>query len=143
MQFRSDRDQQLAIKVISQLIDLVDSLLQSMEAVQDEADLTGSDGGRLLLDAVCMQYPALGEVVKQLEKLTGFTLQDQVPDQDWKGIMGFRDVLAHQYFNIDPRQVLWITRHSLPSLQDRLKTILATLISSGSASMNHQHETNC
>jgi hypothetical protein len=61
-----------------------------------------------------MQYLALGEVVKQLDKLTGFTLQDQVPDQDWKGIMGFRDVLAHQYFNIDPRQVLWITRKSLP-----------------------------
>ena len=28
MQFRSERDQQLAIKVISQMIDLVDSLLQ-------------------------------------------------------------------------------------------------------------------
>jgi len=85
MQFRSERDQQLASKVISQMIDLVDSLLQRMDAVQNESDLTGSDGGRLLLDAVCMQYLALGEVVKQLDKLTGFTLQDQVPDQDWKG----------------------------------------------------------
>ena len=80
--------------------------------------------------------------MKQLDKLTGFTLQEQVPEQDWKGIMGFRDVLAHQYFNIDPRQVLWITRHSLPSLQDSLKTLLATLISSGLASMNYQHETS-
>ena len=33
MQFRSERDQQLASKVISQMIDLVDSLLQRMEAV--------------------------------------------------------------------------------------------------------------
>ena len=59
MQFRSERDQQLAIKVISQMIDLVDSLLQRMEAVQNQADLTGNDGGRLLFDAVCMQYLAL------------------------------------------------------------------------------------
>jgi hypothetical protein len=58
MQFRSERDQQLAIKIISQMIDLVDSLLQRMEAVQNEADLTGNDGRRLLLDAVCMQYLA-------------------------------------------------------------------------------------
>jgi uncharacterized protein with HEPN domain len=143
MRFQSERDQQLAIMVISQMIDLVDTLLQRMEAVQNEADLTGNDGGRLLLDAVCMQYLALGEAVKQLDKLTGFTLQEQVPEQDWKGIMGFRDVLAHQYFNIDPRQVLWITQEALPSLQVSLKTILATLISSGSASMIHQHETNC
>ena len=130
MQFRSERDQQLAIKVISQMIVLIETLIQRMEPVQSAADLSATDSGRLLLDAVCMQYLALGEAVKQLDKLTGFTLQEQVPEQDWKGIMGFRDVLAHQYFNIDPRQVLWITRHSLPSLRDRLKTLLATLISS-------------
>lgn len=68
MQFRSERDQQLVIKVISQMIELVDSLLQRMKPIQNEAEPTGSDGGRLLLDAVCMQYLALGEVVKQLDK---------------------------------------------------------------------------
>jgi uncharacterized protein with HEPN domain len=87
MQFRSERDQQLAIKVITQMIALIDSLLQRMEFVQTEADLSGNESGRLLLDAVCMQYLALGEAVKQLDKITGFTLQEQVPDQDWKGIM--------------------------------------------------------
>ncbi len=107
MQFRSERDQQLASKVISQMIDLVDSLLQRMAPIQNEADLTESDGGRLLLDAVCMKY------------------------------------LAHQYFNIDPRQVLWITRPPLAMLRERPKMIHASLISSGSASMNHQHEINC
>jgi hypothetical protein len=35
MQFRSERDQQLAIKVISQMIDLVDSLLQRMAPIQN------------------------------------------------------------------------------------------------------------
>jgi uncharacterized protein with HEPN domain len=73
-----------------------------------------------------MQYLALGEAVKHLDKLTGFTLQEQVPQQDWKGIMGFRDVLAHQYFNIDPRQVLWITQEALPSLLQSLKQIKAS-----------------
>jgi uncharacterized protein with HEPN domain len=123
MQFRSERDQQLAIKVISQMIVLIETLIQRMEPVQSAADLSATDSGRLLLDAVCMQYLALGEAVKQLDKLTGFTLQEQVPQQDWKGIMGFRDVLAHQYFNIDPRQVLWITQEALPSLLQSLKQI--------------------
>jgi uncharacterized protein with HEPN domain len=74
-----------------------------------------------------MQYLALGEAVKQLDKLTGNTLWDQIPEQDWKGIMGFRDVLAHQYFNVDPRQVLWITREALPQFQETLQTMLAAL----------------
>ena len=130
MRFRSDRERELAAAVIKQMLSLVDSLLQRMAPVQTEADLQDSEAGRLLLDAACMQYLALGEAVKQLDKLTGNTLQDQIPVQDWKGIMGFRDVLAHQYFNVDPRQVLWITQEALPPLREALVSMLATITSS-------------
>jgi Uncharacterized conserved protein len=126
MRFRSEREKRLASSVIAQMISLIESLLQRMEPIQSDAELSETEAGSLLLDAVCMQYLALGEAVKQLDKLTGFTLQEQVPDQDWKGIMGFRDVLAHQYFNIDPRQVLWITREALPALLQQLKQIKAS-----------------
>jgi uncharacterized protein with HEPN domain len=121
MRFPSDREQRLAVTVIAQTISLIESLLHRMETVQSEANLSETESGRLLLDAVCMQYLALGEAVKQHDKLTGLTLQEQIPDQDWKGIMGFRDVLAHQYFNIDPRLVLWITREALPALLQNLR----------------------
>jgi len=127
MQFRSERDQELAIEVLQQMVHLVKSLLLRMATAQGESDLQDTEEGRLLLDAVCMQYLALGEAVKQLNKLTGNTLQNQVPEQDWKGIMGFRDILAHQYFNVDPRQVLWITRKALPQLQTTLQTMLTCL----------------
>jgi uncharacterized protein with HEPN domain len=127
MQFRSERDQELAIEVLQQMVRLVKSLLLRMATAQGESDLQDTEEGRLLLDAVCMQYLALGEAVKQLNKLTGNTLQNQVPEQDWKGIMGFRDILAHQYFNVDPRQVLWITRKALPQLQTTLQTMLTCL----------------
>lgn len=123
MRFPSERERRLAASVIAQMISLMESLLLRMEAVQSEADLCETESGRLLLDAVCMQFLALGEAVKQLDKLTGFTLQEQVPNQDWKGMMGFRNILAHQYFNIDPRQVLWITREALPALLQNLKQI--------------------
>lgn len=126
MRFQSEHDQRLAASVISQMIALAETLITRMQRVQSADDLTASEQGRLLLDAVCMQYLALGEAVKQLDKLTGFTLQAQAPDQDWKGIMGFRNVLAHQYFNIDPRQVLWITKEALPSLLQNLKEIKAS-----------------
>ncbi len=36
--------------------------------------------------------------------------------------MGFRDVLAHQYFSVDPEQVLWISRQAMPQL--RLEILL-------------------
>lgn len=36
--------------------------------------------------------------------------------------MGFRDVLAHQYFSVDLAQVLWISRQAMPQL--RLEILL-------------------
>jgi hypothetical protein len=82
MRFRSEREQELTAKVIRQMITLVESLLQRMVPIQTEAELQGSEAVRLLLDAICMQYPALSEAVMQLDKLTGNTLQDQFPEQD-------------------------------------------------------------
>jgi len=49
MQFRSEPEQQLAIKVISQMIDLVDSLLQRMELnLADSDSRSGLDGNHAL-----------------------------------------------------------------------------------------------
>lgn len=61
MQFQSERDQCLAASLISQMISLVETLIQRMQAVQSADDLTESETGRLLLDAVYMQYLALGQ----------------------------------------------------------------------------------
>uniref|UniRef100_UPI0033400D93 HepT-like ribonuclease domain-containing protein n=1 Tax=Synechococcus lacustris TaxID=2116544 RepID=UPI0033400D93 len=44
------------------------------------------------------------------------------PSQDWKGIMGFRDVLGHQYFSVDLAQILLVSRQAMPQL--RLEILL-------------------
>ena len=74
-----------------------------------------------------MQYLALGETVKQLDKHTQVELLTHHPSQDWKGIMGFRDVLAHQYFSIDPAQVLWISRQAMPQLRLEIMLMIRQL----------------
>jgi len=70
MQFRFERAQRLAASVISQIIALIETLIQRMEPVQSEADLSATASVRLHLDDTCTQYLALGEAVKQLDKLT-------------------------------------------------------------------------
>ena len=75
-----------------------------------------------------MQYLALGETVKQLDKHTQGKLLTCYQVQDWKGIMGFRDVLAHQYFSIDPAQVLWISRQAMPQLRLEIMLMIQQLI---------------
>jgi hypothetical protein len=53
-------------------------------------------------------FSAIGESLKNLGKLTSGALFAAHPEIDWKGAMGFRDVIAHRYFDIDAEQVWWI-----------------------------------
>jgi len=53
------------------------------------------------LEPICWSF-VIGEAVKALPK----DLLDRHPAVDWKGFARFRDVLAHQYFRIQPT-LLW------------------------------------
>jgi uncharacterized protein with HEPN domain len=75
-----------------------------------------SEDGQDLFDVICMQFLVAGEALKRLEKLEPGLLARSFPDIDWKGAMGFRDVIAHQYFDLDTEQVLLICQEALPAL---------------------------
>lgn len=63
-----------------------------------------------------MLFMAIGESLKNLEKITGGALLSQHPEIDWTGVKGFRDIVAHHCFDIDAEQVFWIISHDLEPL---------------------------
>ena len=81
-----------------------------------DPNLLDREEGQDLLDVICMQFLAAGEALKRLEKLQAGLLAESFPEIDWKGAMGFRDVIAHQYFDLDAEQVLVICRDALPDV---------------------------
>jgi uncharacterized protein with HEPN domain len=109
---------------------LLTPLLQALERIErkaapllaDPALLDGEEG-QDLLDVICMQFLATGEALKRLEKLEPGLLAARFPDIDWKGAMGFRDVIAHQYFDLDAEQVLLICQEALPAVLDAIRSL--------------------
>lgn len=105
------------------LLLMLTPLRQALERIERKArplvanpSLLDSEEGQDLLDVICMQFLAAGEALKRLEKLQPGLLASNFPDIDWKGAMGFRDVIAHQYFDLDAEQVLLICQEALPGL---------------------------
>jgi uncharacterized protein with HEPN domain len=105
---------------------LLTPLRQALERIERKAQtrladptLLDREDGQDLLDVICMQFLAAGEALKRLEKLEPGLLAASFPDIDWKGAMGFRDVIAHQYFDLDAEQVLLICQDALPGVADR------------------------
>ena len=70
-----------------------------------------------------MQFLAAGDALKRLEKLEPGLLASRFPDIDWKGAMGFRDVIAHHYFDLDAEQVLLICQEALPGLVSAIRSL--------------------
>lgn len=69
--------------------------------------------------AVRKAYEVIGEIVKRLPD----DLLDQQPHIRWKDIKGFRDVLIHQYGDIDLDRV-WKALEDLPNLHAAVKALL-------------------
>ena len=64
-----------------------------------------------------MQFIAIGESLKGLDKVTKETLLTTHPEIDWKHVKGLRDIIAHHYFEVDADQIWWIIEHELQPLK--------------------------
>ena len=114
------------------LLLLLTPLRQALERIERKAKpllndpaLLEQEEGQDLLDVICMQFLAAGEALKRLEKLRPGLLAASFPEIDWKGAMGFRDVIAHQYFDLDAEQVLLICEEALPGVLDAIRSLEA------------------
>ena len=63
----------------------------------------------------------IGEACRSLSEAT----REQYRDVPWKDIIGFRNLLVHQYFGIDLDMVWDIIRNDLPILKNQVEAILA------------------
>lgn len=74
-------------------------------------------------DAVIRQLEIIGEATKRLSKEL-FVHHADVP---WRRIAGLRDVLIHNYIDVDINAVWEITQQNLPPLRLRIEAILREL----------------
>ena len=90
-------------------------------------DFLCSPEGMLRLDALCMNLIALGESVKNLDKITNGELLTLYPETYWKGIMRIRDKIAHHYFDIDAEIVLATLKKDISPLSKTINRIIQDL----------------
>ena len=94
-------DRELALAVAEQIEEALEKIKSRSVAIRSADDFTATPEGMERMDGLCMLFMAVGEALKNLDKITGGTVLPRYPEVDWRGAMGFRDVIAHQYFNIE------------------------------------------
>ena len=79
-------------------------------------DYYSTPEGMKNLAASCMLIEAIGEGVKQIDKLTQSRLLDERPEIPWQDVIGIRNHIAHGYFDIDGDIVLDVIKNNLDEL---------------------------
>jgi uncharacterized protein with HEPN domain len=92
-----------------------------------------TDEGLDRLDAICMMLIAIGESLKNLDKLTNGELLARYPGVDWKGAKGARDIISHHYFDLNAEAVFGICQSDIPTLAATVEQMIEDL-SHGAAS---------
>jgi uncharacterized protein with HEPN domain len=109
-------DKELAREILSQVLTAANRIERRCSGIDAPDDFLASDGGLDKLDAICMMLIAIGENLKNLDKITGGTLLTRYPEVDWKGAKGMRDIISHHYFDLNAEVVFTICRERIPSL---------------------------
>jgi len=117
-------DRDLVLSILLQIDQALERIKIRAAPIRTPDDFTGSQAGMEKLDSICMLFMAIGDALKNLDKITGGGLLSGYPEIDWKGAIGFRDIIAHHYFDVDGEQVFWICVHEVGPLSTAVKNMI-------------------
>ncbi len=120
-------DKALTVEVLSQILIATHRIARRFETVKSPEDFLRSDEGLDKLDAICMMLIAIGESLKKIDKITGNTLLNKYPQIDWKSAKGIRDIISHNYFDLNAEAVYETCKKDIPVLIDTIKKIIEDL----------------
>lgn len=75
---------------------------------------------------VCL-FRLLGETARKIDDWTGSNLFYNYPQVYWKGVFALRNIISHEYGNVDPENIFRIIKKHLPELIVCVKLILKDL----------------
>jgi uncharacterized protein with HEPN domain len=126
-------DKELALEILSQIYQASQTILERFKPVKSMSDFTDSPAGMEKFDSICMLLSAIGEALKNLDKTTSKTLLPRYPQVDWKKAKGLRDIISHQYFDINVEAIFDVCETKIKPLADTIRIIIED-ISNGSTS---------
>lgn len=127
MEFTSLDKRQRTISIFRQIETAINQLTEWNRHVKTVDDYYLSSDGMQKLAASCMLIEAIGESIRQIDKITDGKLLPNRLEIPWEDVIGIRNHIAHGYFDIDGDIVLSVIQTELQPLQDAVRYFLKTI----------------
>jgi len=120
-------DRELATEILSQILKATQKVLRRFEPIQSPDDFVLSESGLEKFDAICMQLIAIGEGLKNLDKVTDKKLLPNYPQVDWTKAKALRDIISHHYFDVNEEAIFIVCDKHMKKLECTIARIIEDL----------------
>ncbi len=117
----------LVTDILNQIFEASLTVSSRFASIKSANDFIISPAGSEKLDSICMVLIAIGEGLKNVDKITNKKLLAKYPEVDWKGAKGMRDIISHHYFDIDEEEIFWVCKNHIPILSETIARIISDL----------------
>jgi len=121
---------ELVLEILEQIANAIHRVQTRFKPIRSADDFTNSEAGVEKLDAICMQLIAVGESLKNLDKMTENSLLPKYPGIDWKKINGMRDIISHHYFDVDADLIYDVCANHIGKLDEAIQKMIKDFRSS-------------
>ena len=120
-------NEQLVREILTQIADALDTIKYRFEPVDNIDFFLDTPEGQEKLDSLCMLFIAIGESLKNVDKLTNRQLLLKYNQIDWKAIKGMRDVLSHHYFDMNAEAIYNVCNDDIELLEETIYLMIKEL----------------
>jgi len=117
-------DKELTSHILSQINEAILKILKRFKSVKTTNGFTDTESGMEKFDSICMLLIALGEALKNLDKVTNRELLIKYPQIDWKKAKGLRDIISHHYFEMDADIIFDVCQIKIPEVSHAINQII-------------------
>lgn len=113
MRYTSKR---LILEYLSLIVEKSKLVIARNQSIDTSQDFLISQERMEKFDAACMLVQVIGETAKKIDDWTHSQLLFSYSQVYWRGVFGCRNIISHEYGNVDPEQIFKIIKKHLPEL---------------------------
>lgn len=120
-------DKKRVLDRCDQIVESIDLIMQWSKSIQIPNDFLLSPEQVLIFDGCIMRLQIIGESIKKIDECTNGELLSRYPDIPWRKVIALRNIISHEYANVDEEIIFAIIKQSLLPLKTTILEMSNTL----------------